>query len=232
MAYINHTVSIENTKILLRINPRCEYCNGIFNENASILSEGFDLHHANVSNKNGIYYILIKCPFCEAINMKLFTIRSDRYGKFFEYGTHTKQKVKIKEETFPERIKEISPRFVSVYSQAVKSEKYNLDELSGMGYRKALEILIKDYAIYKYPNDKEKIMKKSLQDALKRIDTHEIKVLGQVATKIGNDETHYYRKHDWKISDLKNYIEAIVMFIMSDLSFDQADQRLSSDRNK
>ena len=75
-------------------------------------------------------------------------------------------------------------------------------------------------------------MKKSLQDALKRIDTHEIKVLGQVATKIGNDETHYYRKHDWKISDLKNYIEAIVMFIMSDLSFDQANQRLSSDRNK
>ena len=47
---------------------------------------------------------------------------------------------------FSEEIEKISPAFVNIYNQAYAAEQLQLDEISGVGYRKALEFLIKDYA--------------------------------------------------------------------------------------
>ncbi|MEK0405122.1 hypothetical protein WNX62_16005, partial [Lactiplantibacillus plantarum] len=69
-----------------------------------------------------------------------------------EYGRPAVQTPKIKEADFPQQISDISPRFVSVYTQSFKAERIGLAELAGMGYRKALEMLVKDYAIHKFPN--------------------------------------------------------------------------------
>lgn len=233
MSRINHEITLEKTIIKLSIYSICPFCNASMPDNSEILSEGYTPNSRGTYIEHGIYFVLIKCPFCESIILKLFRIKTDRATmKLSNWGIEKKQIKKSKDVVFPDVIKSISPRFITVYSQSLQSEKKNLNELSGMGYRKSLEILVKDYAIYKFPNDAESIMKNSLQHALSKIDTHEIKVLGQVATKIGNDETHYYRKHDWKVSELKNYIESIIFFISSDLNFDQASLRLSQDRGQ
>lgn len=49
----------------------------------------------------------------------------------------------------------ISPRFVTIYEQAMRAAQMGYDELVGMGYRKALEFLIKDYLIGKQTYDIE-----------------------------------------------------------------------------
>ena len=48
---------------------------------------------------------------------------------------------------FDERILKMSPRFVEIYNQSQKAEQSELTEICGMGYRKALECLIKDYLL-------------------------------------------------------------------------------------
>lgn len=229
---------IDHKNVDLYVHSKCKYCSAIWNEQVPIIAKGFTKSHIlSIHQKIGVYYLIIKCPYCESLNLRLFNIK--RGKGIFEngneyYAVSFKQKVHKPNDDndFPEKIKKISPRFIDVYNQSFKAEKNGLNELFGMGYRKALEILVKDYAIQKFPKDKNQIMKNSLQAALKKIDTHEIQVLGQVATKIGNDETHYYRKHEWKVSELKSYIEAIVMFIISDLSYSEADERLQEDRSQ
>lgn len=233
MSEFIHLIEISGDGIEIHFPKICSFCNASLPDHIEILSKGYTRNAKGAVIEHGIYFLLFKCPYCENLILRLFDVRKEREtGRFRRIGILKKQYKKTKNVTFPESIKAISPRFISVYSQSFHSEQQGLDELSGMGYRKALEILVKDYAICKFPNDSESIAKKSFQDALSRIDTHEIKVLGQVATKIGNDETHYYRKHDWKVSELKNYIESIIFFITSDLDFDQADVRLSQDRGQ
>ena len=48
---------------------------------------------------------------------------------------------------FPEEIMNISPMFILIYNQANEAESHELIQISGIGYRKALEFLIKDYCI-------------------------------------------------------------------------------------
>ncbi|HBE44664.1 MAG TPA: hypothetical protein DDW17_04220 [Deltaproteobacteria bacterium] len=64
-------------------------------------------------------------------------------------------------EVSPE-IQKLSPNFFSIYKQALATEALNLTQMTGLGLRKALEFLVKDYAISKYPNDEEIIKKKYL----------------------------------------------------------------------
>src|SRR5947209_9012383 len=46
-----------------------------------------------------------------------------------------------------ETISNISPNFHKIYNEAYKAEQFGLMEICGVGYRKALEFLIKDYLI-------------------------------------------------------------------------------------
>ncbi|MCR1943330.1 hypothetical protein [Enterococcus gallinarum] len=233
MRNIKHFVNVLGNEIQLNVPRKCYFCNASLSDNLELLASGYTSDVSGIVAEHGTYFLLIKCPYCECIKTNLYSIRPDRDNrhKLSNHASLKRQNKRSTEISFPEIINKVSPRFVSIYYQAYESEKSELNELSGMGYRKALEFLVKDYAIHKFPDDKQKIIKSSLQKALAKIDTHEIKVLGQVATKIGNDETHYYRKHDWDILELKNNIEAIVFFITSDLTFDLSSQRLLQDRD-
>ena len=79
------------------------------------------------------------------------------------FGLSTVEPIYPKPQEFPPEIEAASPTFVQVYNQAIAAESGQLDQLSGIGLRKALEFLIKDFAISQNPKDEEKI-KKMLQN--------------------------------------------------------------------
>ena len=82
---------------------------------------------------------------------------------------------------------------------------------------------MKDYLCHKFPDEEENIKKESLGKNLNRIEDGKVQTLAKRATWIGNDETHYVRKHeDLDVSTLKTFIRAMVHFIDSDLTFEQA----------
>lgn len=116
---------------------------------------------------------------------------------------------------FDERIINLSPQFDKIYNQALAAESSMLNEIAGLGYRKALEFLIKDYAIYEHPDEAEAIKSKPLAQCIKSyISADNIKILAERSTWIGNDEAHYIRKQeDHDVSDMKSFIQAIVYFI-------------------
>ncbi len=122
---------------------------------------------------------------------------------------------KFKKVVFDERIQKISPQFDKIYNQALAAETYGLDEIAGLGYRKSLEFLIKDYAIHEYPDETESIKSKPLAQCIKNyVFADNIKTLAERSAWIGNDEAHYIRKQENRdVSDMKSFIQAIVYFI-------------------
>ena len=55
------------------------------------------------------------------------------------------------------------------------------------------------------------------------VDNEKIKTLAKASAWIGNDETHYVRKHqDYNVQDLKRFIKATVAYVEYELSFTEA----------
>lgn len=123
-------------------------------------------------------------------------------------GTH-------KPRTFSDNIQTVSPNFVDIYNQALTSEHFELNHISGIGYRKALEFLIKDYLIFKKPEKEVEIKSKLLGKCIKDdIDNQNLSDIAERAAWLGNDETHYVRKwEDKDIQDLKVLIDVAVHWI-------------------
>ena len=128
-----------------------------------------------------------------------------------------------------EEIEELSSSFVEIYAEAHMAEESNLKEICGMGYRKALEFLIKDYAISLHPDKEEEIKSAPLAQCIDNfIDSNRIKTLAKASAWLGNDETHYVRKHeDYDLNHLKSFIKATEAFIDSEMQAIKADELLS-----
>lgn len=124
---------------------------------------------------------------------------------------------------FSDEIKTLSPNFEETYLQSETAESQQLFQICGVGYRKALEYLVKDYLCHKYPECTEDIRSEFLGASIKRIDDSRIKTLAERSTWIGNDETHYVKKHeDLDVNDMKRFIKALLTYVESELAFEEA----------
>lgn len=121
---------------------------------------------------------------------------------------------------FPENINEISPQFTKIYNEALAAENMNLHEIAGIGYRKALEFLVKDYLIHKLPEESEVIKKMLLGNCIEnKVTNDNIKQMAKRCAWLGNDQTHYEQKfNDMDISDLKKLLEVTVYWIEMELT--------------
>ena len=114
---------------------------------------------------------------------------------------------------FTENIHIISEDFCSIYNEAKTAEDNGLKQICGVGYRKALEYLVKDYLLKYSFKDKtdqhEKIKSSTLGQCLNTyIEEQRIKENAKRAAWLGNDETHYIRKwEDKDLGDLKRLID-------------------------
>ncbi|HMB92277.1 MAG TPA: hypothetical protein VKP65_15600 [Rhodothermales bacterium] len=118
-------------------------------------------------------------------------------------------------ESFSDEISQLSPAFVEIYNQALAAEAVNLEQLVGIGLRKALEFLMKDFAVHENPDDEEKIRKMPLARCIR--DYAKDPNLKDCATRaawLGNDETHYTRRWvEQDINDLKLLIRLTVNWV-------------------
>lgn len=169
--------------------------------------------------------ILLKCKSCK----NCFIASTTKEDKSW-YNIKELSKGKNKTTPFENEVKELSPNFVLIFGEAEIAEQEKLMQICGVGYRKALEFLIKDYLIKKIPRDEEIIKKKLLKDCIKdHIDSTKIKTIAEKAAWLGNDETHYVRKwEDKDLTDLKNLINITVHYILMELQADKYIEEMSS----
>lgn len=117
----------------------------------------------------------------------------------------------------PESIEQISPRFVQLYNASYMAEQIGNIELAATGYRNALELLTKDYAIDFLEMDEAQVSKLPLCKAISEtLPTIQMKMCADVIRVIGNDYTHFVQKHpevDFNILTkfLKSFIYLIDM---------------------
>lgn len=164
-------------------------------------------------NDNKVF-LLNYCPKCQEcfISKHSFDIES-RDGYLFSSSS---PQIPSKAD-WGEIISNISPSFIEIYNQSVFAEASNLDQIAGVGYRKALEFLIKDFLISNTddPNEIALIKKKFLGKCINEdIDNPQLKTVASRAAWLGNDQTHYEQLFDDKdISDLKRLIRLTVHWI-------------------
>jgi hypothetical protein len=162
------------------------------------------------------YYleVLMLCPNESCLSTFIAYYRSGAGNLYFSY--HDGLSIgNTKAKEFSEIINEVSPTFVKIYGQANTAEQYNLLEVCGVGYRKALEFLIKDYAVLSHTSQKEQIEKKFLSACISEfVNDQRIQAVAKRAVWLGNDETHYIRKWEGKnLNDLKLLIDLTVHWI-------------------
>lgn len=135
----------------------------------------------------------------------------------------------IKETSFSDEVNTLFPSFVKIYSQALHAENEGLDLICGVGFRKSIEYLIKDYAVSMKSEDEEKIKNMHLQQCITNYINHPtIKEMSKRAVWLGNDETHIVRK--WKnkdLQDLKKLIDLTVHYIGMEILAKQYEAELS-----
>lgn len=134
---------------------------------------------------------------------------------------------------FSDNINKLSTNFVKIYNESSLAESLGLISICGMGYRKSLEFLVKDFAISIKPQDTNNISSMPLARCIDQyISNDRLKTLAKASAWLGNDETHYTKKHkNYGIHDLKAFIIALVTFIDSELAYQDAQALLSSSKS-
>lgn len=192
---------------------------------------GFYSNCSEICNDLKKPYVALKCPKCEGVSFATYEciepdlnfFGSESLSSYRLYPAPTIQK------EFSEDIKNKYPRFCNVYNEALLAESNQLNEICGMGYRKALEILIKDYAIEKNPDKEEEIKKSMLGKCINDyIKSDKIQALSKASVWLGNDETHYEKRHTGhSVREMKLFIDAVVVTIESDITYGKAIDFLS-----
>jgi hypothetical protein len=123
--------------------------------------------------------------------------------------------VEQRKEKFSELLEGISPNFVEIYNQALVAESEGLKLVAGMGFGKALEFLIKDFAISRHPDKEDEILRAFLGPCIdKYVDDPNVKECAKRAVWLRNDESHYLRCWEGKdINDLRVLIRLTVNWL-------------------
>lgn len=157
--------------------------------------------------------VFFGCPSTKCRRSFIGYYESDSYYGYRYLGKTIKGNIEVQD--FSDHINSISSLFVTIYNEAYFAEQHNLFEICGVGYRKALEFLIKDYCIKKHPDQEELIKSKMLGPVIQEfVNDERIKTVAKRAVWLGNDETHYVRKWENKtLEDMKKLIALTVHWI-------------------
>ncbi len=196
-------VKIDNNKQVEidKLPNECPYCHKFIDP--LIIADNFS---------NRFLEIIFKCPNLNCLQSFIGSYHHS-YGDYYDF-----QHCNIGELIFKnisEEIVSISPEFVKIYNESYFAEQYNLNQICGVGYRKALEFLIKDYLIRNNPDKADSIAKKFLGNCIKEdVSDPKVRKVAERAIWLGNDETHYVRIWESQsLEDLKKLISLTLHWI-------------------
>lgn len=183
--------------------------------------------------------VLVRCPRseCKGYHVQAFSIGSAASGITHLTGLKPVRYTYLPylENELPKKLNEAFPEFKEIYDQSLEAESMGLDQIAGIGFRKSLEFLIKSYAISKDPDNQLNIEKETLNNTIKSRygDFPKIQKLAKLAAWIGNDETHFVKKHtEINISNMKEFLNAAALFIAADMEVDFATAYIEESKAK
>ena len=182
-----------------------------------LLSNRF--HFYNEDTNVGCFSAFFECTHCHKSFISTYDIEYEKAAGSTKYYKAIKllytAPSKFKQQKFPDCITVNYPSFVKIYNQSLEAEFYSLDEIAGIGYRKSLEFLIKDFLILHEGKEENKVKPTPLGTCINTmIDNPQLKIVASRAAWLGNDQTHYEQKYtDQDINDLKRLVKLSVNWI-------------------
>lgn len=213
-----------HTTITLEIPNICPYCQEKMTPDI-ILNTDYDKRlEKNIAT-------LYQCSNCYSYFSKEYEVGefSNKTSSHISYPVNNKETVKI-DYDLPDEIDSFSEDFRTIFTESLTSEAYGLTSISGVGFRKSIEFLVKDFLInfVEHP-DSEKVKTMNLSHAIDKIDNREIIHLAKASAWLGNDETHYQRKFENRdVSDMKRFIKALTFYVSSAVVAAEAKEFIDS----
>lgn len=213
--------TISGTVQTLVLPEECPMCRGAISPKLVYAAQNCDVF---CDDSDGIVAVF-GCPRCH----ELFVAKYELNYHLDLYDCVKLSPVYPLIEKFDPKLSEISPMFVEIYTQSLAAESYGLNQIAGMGYRKALEFLIKDYAKLLDSGASSEIEKMMLSPCIQKyIDLPKIKATATASAWLGNDEVHYIRKFtDKDTEDLKHLIRSCAFWILADRDADLASDMIT-----
>lgn len=181
----------------------------------------------SLSEKSYRIFVLYFCPNCERAFLSRF--HSSVYGGSYEQNAKhiSTAPVSISKPIIDKALQNLSPGFYKMYTQAAQADAENMTELAAIGYRCALEFLVKDYLLHlnsdSSEEDQQKIKNNTLSSAIHDLNDDEIESLARSIAWIGNDYAHYTPKHPEKdIDDLKRFFKVAINHVILKLTIEEA----------
>lgn len=174
--------------------------------------------------------ILFQCPSCQKYFVSSYKINGSFDNSISGYNSlliNYTYKNTV-EYDLPEELETVSTTFKEIYVQSLTAEAEGLSQITGIGYRKSIEFLIKDFLINCQNEEASKVASISLSQAVNKLESQKIKDLARASIWLGNDETHYLKKYqDKDINDMKRFIRALSYFISSEITASEAQDFIS-----
>ena len=184
----------------------------------------------DTSNKAFPVSLTLQCPSCNKHFLQTYKVNFTPGGSIAELKMDNDKPMPETLFEYPSEIDEISQEFKNIITQSSNAEALKFDHLAGIGYRKAIEFLVKDYLIKCKNEDKSKVSTQQLGQCISDIDDARINNLARAASWIGNDETHYVRKHvDKDVQDLKKFLHALTALVSLEISISEANEFINKD---
>lgn len=204
--------SYKNSGFFVTKQPSlCPFCKRVFSPIAIGETEGVIF-----TDKTKTTFLIFQCQHCKKIGVGEYEhIDTASYGRpiYQPIGSdYFFPKETFAPKDFDKAVKDNFPEFVSAYHQAEKAQQIGCEDLAGMGYRKAAEILIKDFAILSNPHADNKIQKLGVSDVINQFFSfdRDFWKMAQGVWTLGNDYSHYKKKYEDKdISFLKKVLDLL-----------------------
>lgn len=199
---------------LMEIPDYCPLCHRGIN----ILPNSFNT--AVFRENKTVVEVVFQCPIISCSHLFIGRYKRDRNSGYFSHEASLPLIPNLP--CISDEIKDLSPNFCKIYSEPLVAKQYSLTELVGIGLRKALEYLIKDFCIHKHPEKETEIKEAWLKNCIDNYcsDTR-LKECAHRATWIGNDETHYVKIWECKdVTDLEKLIKITMSYIEQEILAD------------
>ncbi|MDW8571190.1 DUF4145 domain-containing protein [Staphylococcus shinii] len=181
------------------------------------------------SNRESPISLVLLCPSCYNHFLQTYKVIFDRNWQITNLEMSNEKPMPKTSFAYPSKIDSISEEFGKIITESSNAEGLGFNHLAGIGYRKALEFLVKDYLIKLESEDSAKISKLPLSQCIAKIKDSRMNDLALAATWIGNDETHYVRKHtDKDIEDLKKFLHTLTNLVNFEISISEANDFINN----
>lgn len=215
---------ITNISAQVHSNEECPVCHYAMD----LESNAWRNYHDAVDTDQRYFNVfsLYICPHCHKGFAIVHTVQKADSSEGFD--TFEVRQISFpsttKDSGMDEKIREMSPRFYEVYNQCYVAKQNGLSELYGMGLRKALEMLVTDYAIKRNPSEESKIVNMSLHNRIENYFNDSDAKTSLLACKyLGNNETHYSNNNSEEdIVLLEDLVEDIIYYINRESRSDRA----------